>query len=88
MGFGAPRGVKGPTPASFGKGTMAAVQQLCSPQSASNFTIDALWQHRIKVTGLALRLSRGDINKNNIAGRGYGDGRIEGRCKWALSTQC
>jgi hypothetical protein len=88
MGFGASRGVKGPTPASSGKPTIAAGQQPCAPQSTTNFTIDALWEHRIKVAGLALRLSRGGVNKNNIAGRSYGDGRIKGRCKWALSTQC
>jgi hypothetical protein len=89
MGFGAPRGVTGPTPASSGKLTIAAGQQPYAPHSTNNFTIDALWQHRIKVAGLALRLSHRGINKNNIAGWGYGNGPIiKGRCKWARSTQC
>src|ERR1017187_6247702 len=55
-------------------------QPLGARRSATTFAIDASWRLRIKVAGLALRLSRGGINKNNIAGRGYGDGRIEGRC--------
>ena len=87
MGFGTPGRVTGLTPALSGKPMIAAGQQPCTPQSTTNFTIDALWQHRIKVVGLALRLSRGGISKKNIAGRGYGDGRRKGRCEWALSTQ-
>src|SRR5664279_293279 len=75
MGFGTPRGVRGPA-----RPHPARAQRppASVPRSATNFTIDALWRLRIKVAGLVPRPGRGGINKNNNAGRRFAPRRRRG----------